>query len=101
MGLPGLAGNDPAIADGLLGCEGAAGLLGFESDVFIAGDALTLGEAGSGKHLDAMAESEDPLLVCVELPDELEEAAIVSQVLRCTTAEEENGIVIARVYLVE
>ena len=69
MRLPGLAGNDTAIANGLLSLESAAALLGFESDVFIAGNALILCEASSGEHLDAMANREDPLLVRIEFSD--------------------------------
>ena len=69
MRLPGLAGNDTAIANGLLSHESAAALLRFESDVFIACNALIFREAGSGEHLDAMANREDPLLVCIELSD--------------------------------
>jgi hypothetical protein len=69
MRLPGLAGYDMAIANGLLAHESAPSLLGLESNVFIAGDALILGETSSGEHLNAMTDREDPLLVRIELPD--------------------------------
>ena len=57
MRLPGLTGDDATVANGLLGYKCAAGLLGFEADMFIASDALVVGEAGSRKDLDAMANS--------------------------------------------
>jgi hypothetical protein len=72
MRLPGLPGDDATVANGLLGYKSAAGLLGFEADVFIASDALVVGEAGSGKNLDAMANSEDRFLLHVEFANKLE-----------------------------
>jgi len=69
MRLPGLGSNDTAIANGLLAHESGTSLLSFESDMFIAGDALILCKTSSGEYLDSMADTEDPLLVYIELSD--------------------------------
>ena len=66
----------------------------FEADVFIAGNAFAFGEAGGGEHLDAMADGEDPFLLCVEFADKVEQAPIVAEVLRSAAAQNEDGIVI-------
>ena len=99
--LPGLACDDAAVANGLLGYKCAAGLLGFEADLFIARNALVFGEAGSSEHLDAMANGEDPLLLCIEFADKIEQTPIIAEVLRSAAAQNEDGIVITHVYLVE
>ena len=53
-----MAGDEAAVADGLLIYKCAAGLFGFEADVFVAGEALALCQAGSGQNLDAVANGE-------------------------------------------
>src|SRR5689334_94804 len=72
MRLPGLAGDDAAIANGVRRDARAAGLLRFEADVFIASNTLASSGARGGKHLDTMADGENPLLVCVEFTDKIE-----------------------------
>ena len=54
MRLPGLAGDDTAITNGLLVYKCTSSLLCFESEVFIAGNALAFREVGSGEYLNAM-----------------------------------------------
>ena len=90
--LPGLTGDDAAIANGLLVYKCSARLLGFEADVFIASNALVFGEAGGGEYLNAMTDGEDPLLLCVELADNVEQASIVAKVLRSAPAQNQDGI---------
>ena len=70
--LPGLTGDDAAVTNGLLVYECSSSLLRFEADVFIAGNTLAFREPGGGKHLDAMADSENPFLMHVKFPDNLE-----------------------------
>ena len=101
VGLPGLAGDEAAVADGLLVYEGSSGLLGFEADVFVAGDAFAVGSAGGGEDLDAVADGEDPLLLGVEFADDLEEALVVAEVLGGAAAEDEDGVVVGYIDLVE
>lgn len=99
--LPGLAGNDAAIANGLLVYKCSTSLLSFEADVFIAGNALTFSEACGGEYLDTMADGEDPFLLCVEFAGDLEQAPIVAEVLRSATAQNKDGIIISHIYVVE
>src|SRR5271157_5872632 len=72
--LPGLAGDDAAITNGLLVYKCSSSLLRCEADVFIAGNALAFREAGGGEYLDAMADGKDPFLLRVELADNVEQA---------------------------
>ena len=99
--MPGLAGDDAAIANRLLVYECASSLLRFKADVFIAGDALAFDEAGGREHLDAMTYREDPFLLHIELADDIEQAPVVAEVLRSTAAQNEDGIVVIHFDLVE
>ena len=99
--MPGLAGDDAAVADSLLVDKCSSSYFSVEADVFIAGNAFALREAGGSEYLNAVANGEDPLLLRVEFADDLEQAQIVAEVLRGTPAQNENGIVIGHVYLVE
>ena len=99
--LPGLAGDDAAIENGLLVYECSTSLPGFEAHVFIAGNAFAFGEAGGGEHLDAMADNEDPFLLCVEFTDDVEQSPIVAEVLRSAPAQNQDRIIITDIYLVE
>ena len=72
MRLPGLGSDDAAVTNGLPRHKCTARLLGLEADMFIASDALVLRETGGGKHLDAMANGENPLLQRVEFTDQIE-----------------------------
>ena len=101
MGLPGLAGDEAAVADGLLVYEGSSGLLGFEADVFVAGDPFALGEAGGGEDLDTVADGEDPLLLGVEFADDREQALVVAEVLGGAAAEDKDGVVLGDLDVVE
>jgi len=99
--LPSLAGDYAAITNGLLVYKCSSRLLRFEADVFIAGNTLAFREAGGDKYLDAMADSEDPFLLHVESADNVEQAPIIAEVLRSATAQNEDGIIIIHIYLVE
>ena len=99
--LPGLAGDHAAITNGLLVYKCSSSLLGFEADVFIAGNALAFRDSGGGEHLDAMADSEDPFLLHIEFPDNVEQAPIIAEVLRSAAAQNKDGIIITHIYLVE
>ena len=101
MGLPGLAGDDAAVADGLLVYKSSSSNLRVEADVFVAGDAFAFGQAGGGEDLDPVADGEDPLLLRVEFADDLEQALIVAEVLGGAAAEDEDGVVVADVDVVE
>ncbi len=96
-----MAGDHAAIANGLLVNKCSSGLFGFEADVFVAGKALTFGESGGGEYLNAMADGEDPLLLSVEFADDVEEAAIVAEILRSATAQNEDGVILTHLYLVK
>jgi hypothetical protein len=99
--LPGLAGDDAGIANGLLVYKCSPSLLGFEAHVFIAGNTFAFGEAGGGEHLDAVADDEDPFLLCVEFADNVEQSLIVAKILRSAAAQNQDGIIITDIYLVE
>ena len=99
--MPGLAGDDAAIANGLLVDKCSSSLLRFEADVFIAGNALAFREAGGGEYLDAMADGEDPFLLHVKFADNVEQAPIIAEILRSAAAQNEDGIIITHIYLVE
>lgn len=92
VGLPGLGGDDAVVADGLARVPGAAGMLHFEADVLIAGDAAVRDEAGGDEDLDAVADGEHPLAGGVEGLDEIEEGGVVAEVLGRASADEEDGI---------
>jgi hypothetical protein len=99
--LPSLAGDYAAIMNGLLVYKCSSSLLRFEADVFIAGNALAFRDAGGGEYLDAMADSEDPFLLLVEFADNVEQAPIIAEVLGSAATQNEDGIIIAHIYLVE
>jgi len=99
--LPGLAGDHAAITNGLLVYKCSSSLLRFEADVFIAGNALAFGEAGGGEYLNAMADGENPFLLRVEFADDVEQAPIIAQVLRSAAAQNEDGVILTNLYLVE
>ena len=99
--LPSLAGNHATITNGLLVYKCSSSLLRFEADVFIVSNALASRKAGCGKYLDAMADGEDPFLLHVEFADNVEQAPIIAEVLRSATAQNEDGIIITHIYLVE
>jgi hypothetical protein len=99
--LPGLASDYAAIANGLLVDECTSGLLGLKADVFIAGDALAFGESGGGEDLDAVADGEDPFLLRVEFANHIEQAAIIAEVLGSAATQNEDGIVVIYIDLVE
>jgi len=99
--LPCLTGDYAAITNGLLVYKCSSSLLGFEADVFIAGNALALREAGGCEHLDAMADGEDPFLLHIKFADNVEQSPIIAEVLRSAAAQNEDGIVITHIYLVE
>jgi hypothetical protein len=99
--LPGLASDYAAITNGLLVYKCTSRLLGFEADMFIAGDALALCEAGGGQYLDAMTDSENPFFLQVKFSDNIEQAQIIAEVLRSSAAQNEDGIVLVHIYLVE
>jgi len=101
MRLPGLAGDHSAIAYGLLVDKCSSSLLRFESDVFIAGNALAFREARGGEYLDAMADGEDPFLLHVEFADNVQQAPIIAKILRSAAAQNQDGIIITHIYLVE
>ena len=101
MRLPGLAGDDAAIANGLLVYKRSTGQLCVEPDVFVAGDTFALGDAGSRENLNAVADGEDPLLLRVEFADDLEEAPVVAEVLWRAAAEDEDGVEVSHVDLVD
>lgn len=69
MRLPCLGGDEPAVADGLLIYENAAGLFGFEADVFVAGETLAFGKARSRKNLYSVANGEYPFILGIEFAD--------------------------------
>ena len=79
--MPGLAGDNPVIANGLLVDERASGLLCFEAHVFIAGHALALEEPGGSEYLGAMADGENPFVLRVESPNYIEQPPIVVEIL--------------------
>ena len=99
--MPGLAGDHAAITNSLLVYKCSSSLLRFEADVFIAGNALAVREAGGGEYLNAMADGEDPLLLGVEFADNVEQAPIVAEILRSAAAQDEDGIITTHIYLVE
>jgi hypothetical protein len=99
--LPGLASDYAAITNGLLIYKCSSSLLRFEADVFIAGNALAFREVGGGQYLDAMADGEDPFLLRVEFADNVEQAPIIAEVLRSAATQNEDGIVVIHIYLVE
>jgi hypothetical protein len=76
-------------------------LLRFEADVFIAGNTPAFREAGGGKYLDAMVDSENPFLLHVEFADNVEQAPIFAEELRSAAAQNEDVITITYIYLVE
>jgi hypothetical protein len=76
-------------------------LLDFEADVFIAGNALAFVEAGGGKHMDAMADGEDPFLLRLDFADNFEQGSIVAEILGSAPAQKEDGVIITDIYLVE
>ena len=99
--MPGLAGDHAAITNGLPVYKCSSSLLRFEADVFIAGNALAFGEAGGGEYLNAMADGEDPFLLHIEFSDNVEQAPIIAEVLGSAAAQNEDGVIITHVYLVE
>jgi hypothetical protein len=99
--LPSLAGDHTAITNSLLVYECSSSLLGFEADVFIAGNTLALRKAGGGEYLDTMADSEDPFLLHVKCADNVEQAPIIAKVLRSAAAQNEDGVILTHIYLVE
>ena len=99
--MPGLAGDDAAVANGLLVNEYTSGLLRFEADVFKAGHALASDEVSGSEYLGAMADSEDPLLLRVELPNKIKQTPIIAEVLRRAAAQNQDGIVALHLHLVE
>lgn len=99
--MPGLASDYAAITNGLLVDKCTSSLLRFEANVFIARDALAFREAGGGEYLDAMADGEDPFLLHVEFADNIEQAPIIAKVLTSAAAQNQDGIVVIRIYLVE
>src|SRR4051812_7419707 len=65
--LPGLAGDDTAIADRLIGGDVvAAGRLDLPAAVLVGGDAPALDQIRCGEDLDAVADREHPLLRRIE-----------------------------------
>ena len=101
MRLPGLGGDDAAIANRLIGVPCGSRELHFEADVFVAGDALAFGEAGGGEDLDAVADGEDPLALAVEGAGEFEKLRVVAKVLGRAAAEEKDGGVVIDHDLIE
>jgi hypothetical protein len=101
MRLPGLARDYAAITNGLLVYKRSSNLLRFEADVFIAGNTPAFREAGGSEYLDAMADGEDPFLLLAELADNVEQAPIIAEILRSAAAQNEDGVVITHIYLVE
>ena len=101
MRLPCLAGNDASITNGLLVYKCSSSQLRFEADVFIAGNAFAFREASGGEYLNAVANGKDPFLMSVEFADNLEQTPIIAEVLRSAAAQNEDGIVVCHIYLVE
>lgn len=101
MRLPGLAGDDAAVANGLLVYECSSRYLRVVADVFVAGDSFAIGEAGGGEYLNAVAEGKDPFLLRVEFADDIEQTLVVAEVLGCTASEKEDGIVVGDIDVVE
>ena len=99
--MPGLTGDHSSITNGLLVYKGSSSLLRFEADVLIAGNALASREVCCGEYLDTMADGEDPFLLHVEFADNVEQTPIIAEVLRSAAAQNENGIIITHIYLVE
>jgi hypothetical protein len=99
--LPGLASDDAAITNGLLVDKCTSSLLRIEANVFIAGDALAFREAGGGEYLDAMADGKNPFLLRIEVADNIEQAPIIAEILRSAAAQDEDGIIVIHIYLIE
>jgi hypothetical protein len=99
--LPGLPGDHAAISNGLLVYKRRSSLLGFEADVFVAGDALAFRDSGGGEYLDAMADSEDPFLLRIEFAHNVQQAPIIAQVFGSATAQNKDGVITTHIYLIE
>ena len=99
--MPGLARDDAAITNGLLVYKSSSSQLRFEADMLIAGNAFASGEASGSEDLNAVADGEDPFLLRVKFANHLEQARIIAEVLRSATAQNEDGVIISHLHLVE
>jgi len=101
MRLPGLCGDDSSGTDRLLVDKDAAGLLGFQANVLVAGDAFAACQPGGGQDLYSMADGEDPLLLAIELAHNFNHSRIVPQVLRRPAAQDKHCRVLVYTNIVE
>src|ERR1700753_1219512 len=101
MRLPCLTRDHAAITNSLLLYECSTCLLCFPANMFIAGNALAFREAGSGEHLYAMAYGEDPFLLRVEFAHNPQQAPVIAQIFRSAAAQNQDGVIITHIHLVE
>jgi len=99
--LPGLPGNDAAVTSDLLTDKGAASLFDFAANVFIAGDARSLYQPRRDEHLNSVANGQDPLFGGTEFPNDFEQTPVITEILRGSAAENQDGLVVAHLYLIK
>lgn len=77
MRLPRLGGYDTPVAHGLGVYVLCAGLLRFQTHVFIAGHSFARRQPRGSQHLDTVADRENPLSMPVECPHNVQDLGIV------------------------
>src|SRR5438270_9057190 len=69
--------------------------------MFVAGDALALHNACGSEHLDSVTECEYPLLLRIELFNDVEQPLVMTKILGGATANQQHGFVVGYVYTSE
>src|ERR1035438_5829014 len=91
MRLPRLSSHDAPVAHGLIAYICCAGLLRFQTHVFIAGHTFARRQPRGSQHLDAVADCENPLSLPVKRPHNVEDPGIIPQVLGRSATQYEHG----------
>src|ERR1019366_8996568 len=91
VGLPGLRGDNLAVANGRLVGVMAAGALHFDADVRVTGDRAAVEQTAGGEHLNTMADGADGFFLGGELAQQIEQAGVVAEVFGCASAGNDDG----------
>src|ERR1039458_7015743 len=91
VGLPGLRGDDPAVANGRLVGVAAAAALHFDADVRVTGDRVAVEQTAGGEHLNAVADGADGLVLCGKLAQQIKQAGVVAEVFGRASAGNDDG----------